>query len=84
VYLLPPLVSEIVSAAQHLGSQESESLDDSQPPHVVIEMVICSFALHLVESSSQLFSSLGAKFNKVKLARGFGTSQKARGYFLFK
>jgi len=30
----------------------------SSPPPIIIEMVICSFALHLVENSSQLFSLL--------------------------
>jgi hypothetical protein len=55
---LPPLASKTSSSAQHLGSQGSELSDDLQPPHVIIEMVICSFALHLVESSSQLFSLL--------------------------
>lgn len=55
---LPPLTSEVSFSAQHLKSQQSESSDDSQSPQFVIEMVICSFALHLVESSSQLFSLL--------------------------
>jgi cell division inhibitor SulA len=52
---LPPLAS---GASSTPGSQESESLDDSRPPQLIIEMVICSFALHLVENSSQLFSLL--------------------------
>ena len=56
---LPPLVStKTSSVAQHLKSQEPESSDEAHPPQFVIEMVICSFALHLVESTSLLFSLL--------------------------
>lgn len=51
----PPLASEIPSTVQQ---PQLESSDDSEPPLSVVEMVICSFALHLVENSSQLFSLL--------------------------
>lgn len=51
----PPLASETPSTIQQ---PQLESSDDSEPPLSVVEMVICSFALHLVENSSQLFSLL--------------------------
>jgi len=55
---LPPFAFKTSSVAQHHGPQEPESSDKSQPPQCIIEMVICSFALHLVESTSLLFSLL--------------------------
>jgi hypothetical protein len=55
--MLPPLSSlaTLVARSTLEIDDELESLPQANP---AIEMVICSFALHLVESPSELFSLL--------------------------
>lgn len=49
--LLPPIVSAVTSIGASQANDAHSSIDR-------IDMVVCSFALHLIESSSELFALL--------------------------